>query len=123
MRKKLCFEDATMYYNKWVSGIAQKEMGAQPTTLRDLFGKGKEPQHPNEVKAPKIIPFPLENTIPQLTNLYISVKNLRKLFANGLHNPVLEKNESAKIKINTVLKQLHEMDTKLESMFKLLETL
>jgi len=123
MKKKLCFEDAMMYYNKWVSGIASKETAAQQVSLKDLFGHPNMDQHPNTIKAGKPAPFPLENTIPQLTNLLVSVKNLQNLFKNSLANPVLENNANAKDKINLVLKQLTKMDSDLENMFKTLETL
>lgn len=123
MKKKLCFEDAMMYYNKWVSGIASKETAAQQVSLKDLFGHPNIEQHPNTAKTNKPAPFPLENTIPQLTNLLVSVKNLQNLFKNSLSNPVLENNANAKDKINLVLKQLTKMDSDLENMFKTLETL
>lgn len=123
MKKKLCFEDAMMYYNKWVSGIASKETAAQQVSLKDLFGHPNIEQHPNTTKVDKPAPFPLENTIPQLTNLLVSVKNLQNLFKNSLANPVLENNANAKDKINLVLKQLTKMDSDLENMFKTLETL
>lgn len=114
MKKKLLFEEI-MQYNKWVSGIASRELGSQRVTLRDLFDKSVN-QFPNDAKADKVLPYPLPSVIEQLGDLYINACNASNMFKGALNNPVVKENESAKesikivaAKLDTIIKELKEI--------------
>lgn len=114
MKKKLLFEEV-MQFNKWVSGIASRELGSQRVTLRDLFDKSVN-QSPNDVKTDKVLPYPLPSVIEQLGELYLNAENSKNLFKSSLNNPVIQKNPEAK-------KQVEIMVEKLEYVLKILKTL
>lgn len=50
MKKTVVFEDATMAYNRWVQGIASREMSSTQVPLRDLVDK-RSNQLPGETNA------------------------------------------------------------------------
>ncbi len=58
------FEDTTMAYNRWVQGIASRELGATQTPVRDLLDK-KKSQMPGETNAPKT-PHPILDNTPEI---------------------------------------------------------
>lgn len=115
MKKKLLFEEV-MNYNKWVSGIASRELASQRVTLKDLFDKSVN-QYPNDVKADKAIPYPLPNTVQQLGDLYINACNARNMFKNSLSNPVVQENEPAKKYIAYVIEKLDNIINDLKGIF------
>lgn len=114
MKKKLLFEEV-MQYNKWVSGIASRELGSQRVTLRDLFDKSVN-QSPDDAKADKALPYPLPSVIEQLGELFLNAENSMNLFKTSLNNPVIQKNPEAK-------KQVEFMVKKLDVVMKILKTL
>ena len=113
MKKKLLFEEI-MQYNKWVSGIASRELASQRVTLKDLFDKTTD-QSPNNAKADKPLPYPLPSVIEQLGDLYINACNSQMLFKQALENPVVKKNETAKEQCHFVLKKLNNIIDELKS--------
>lgn len=104
-----------MQYNKWVSGIASRELGSQRVTLRDLFDKSVN-QSPDDAKADKALPYPLPSVIEQLGELFLNAENSMNLFKTSLNNPVIQKNPEAK-------KQVEFMVKKLDVVMKILKTL
>jgi len=97
-----------MNYNKWVSGIASRELATQRVSLKDLFSKTVQ-QHPNDVKADKALPYPITNTIEQLGDLYIKAGNSIVLFKLALKNPVIQKNKDAKEKILNIINKMQQI--------------
>jgi len=114
VKKKLLFEEV-MQFNKWVSGIASRELGSQRVTLRDLFDRSVN-QSPNDVKTDIVLPYPLPSVIEQLGELYLNAENSKNLFKKSLRNPVIQKNPEAKKKVEIMV-------TKLENILKILKTL
>jgi len=115
VKKKLLFEEV-MNYNKWVSGIASRELASQRVTLKDLFDKSVN-QYPNDVKADKAIPYPLPSVVEQLGDLYIKTCNAKMLFASSLNNPVIQENEPAKKYVLDVIKKLTNIINELKGIF------
>lgn len=105
MRKNVLFEDV-LNYNKWVSGIASRELASQRVTLSDLFNKTYADQHPNDAKADPILPFPLQNVIPQIGDLFIYACNAKSLFEDSLKNPVIQKNTAATAAVKQIVDKL-----------------
>ena len=115
MKKKLLFEEI-MQYNKWVSGIASRELGSQRVTLKDLFDKSVN-QYPNDVKADKVLPYPIPSIIEQLGDLYINACNAKNMFKTALNNPVVKENEDAKNTVIDVTKRLDVIINELKEIF------
>lgn len=109
----MLFEEI-MQYNKWTSGIASRELATQRVTLKDLFNKTVY-QHPNDVRADKVLPYPIPSTIEQLGDLYIKTNNSIQLFKQSLRNPVIQQNKEAKLKILSIVKRLEIINKILKS--------
>lgn len=105
MKNKLLFEDATMYYNKWVQGIAKGEFGTQRLKFKDIVNTNKdhESQSPNTTKADPISPYPLPNTVSIFGDLIINTSNALTLFKNALKNPAIKKNKQMEEEINEIV--------------------
>lgn len=122
MKKTVLFEDFTNHYNKWVSGIASRELGSQRVTLRDLFDKSVTDQLPGAAKAEKVLPYPLPNVIKQIGELYLNASNTRNLFNDSLKNPVINKNESALKTVKQAVEKLDIILDEINHIFKITET-
>ena len=115
MKKKLLFEEI-MQYNKWTSGIASRELGSQRVTLKDLFDKSVN-QYPNDVKADKVMPYPIPSIIEQLGDLYINACNAKSMFKTALNNPVVNENDDAKNTVVNIVKRLDIIINELKEIF------
>ncbi len=119
MKKKLIFEDATMYYNKWVQGIAGKEFGTQQLKFKDIINANKdhESQSPNDAKAGNIMPYPLPSTVSVFGDLIIHTSNALTMFKSSLKNPAIKKNKQMEEEIAEIVAVLKESLTVLNSYF------
>ena len=122
MKKTVLFEDFTNYYNKWVSGIASRELGFQRVTLKDLFDKSVTDQLPGSAKAEKVLPFPLPSVVEQVGELYLNATNTRALFNDSLKNPIINKNESAFETVKQVVQKLDNIINEINQIFKITDT-
>jgi hypothetical protein len=116
VKTKLLFEEV-MQYNKWVSGIASRELGTQQVTLKDLFDKTVD-QFPNDAQADKVLPYPINGVIQQLGDLYINACNSRMLFKGALKNPIVQENKLAKQQVLNIIEKLTKIINELKSIFK-----
>jgi len=98
--------DEVMQYNKWVSGIASRDLSTQRVSLNDIFDTNKNPQIPGAVKAGNDLPYPLRNVINQLGDLYVNSSNSVELFKQALNNPNIKFNDDAKTYIISAIKKL-----------------
>jgi len=101
MKKRVLFEDASMYYNKWVSGIASGEFESQKIGLKDILKQNEEhlDQSPNLAKVGNVLPYPIPNAVSILGELITSTSNSLALFRTSLKNPVVQKDKKAKAEI------------------------
>jgi len=86
------WEDSSQMYNKWVSGIAKRDLQPELITVADIVNRFR-----NNSQAPKTFPFPLENLLNLLGDIFIQCANTRRLLASSFSNPVI-KDDSGKIK-------------------------
>ena len=111
MKNKLTLEDATMMYNRWVSGQANKEFNAMHVKYKDLLGKG-EPgdtdQGPNTAKAGNVLPYQIINAVNTIESLITSTHSAIKEFNDALKHPVIAKDKEAKEEINNITTQLNQ---------------
>lgn len=119
MKKKLLFEDATMYYNKWVQGIAGREFGTQRLRFKDIVNANQdhESQSPNTAKADNVIPYPLPNTVSIFGDLIIHTSNALTMFKSSLKNPAIKKNKQMEEEINEIIDTLKKSLNELNSYF------
>lgn len=115
MKHNLLFEEV-MAYNKWVSGMASRELGTQRVTLKDLLTKHID-QSPNNSKAEKPLPYPIPNVIEQLGDMYIKACNSKSLFTQALNNPVIQKNKEAEEQVKKIILKLDGIITMLKQIF------
>jgi len=118
VRKKLVFEDI-LNYNKWVSGIASRELATQKVTLKDIFNGPSTEQSPNDAKADPVVPYPLQNTVQQIGELYINATNAKQSVLSSLNNPVLKDNKIAKEAVKGVLERLDIIINTVQDIIKL----
>jgi hypothetical protein len=92
MKKYPINEDTSMIYNKWVSGIAKRELQPEVITVADIINRFRNNQQPK-----RILPYPLSNILDFLGEIFVQCANLRGLLNQSFKNPVIKEN-SEKIK-------------------------
>jgi hypothetical protein len=108
MKKRVLFEDASMYYNKWVQGIASGELASQKIGLKDILKQNEEhlDQSPNIPQHNTAMPYPIPNAVSVLGDLITTLSNALNLFRQTLKNPVLEKKKAARAEIILIITAL-----------------
>jgi len=76
------------YGNRFVSGIASRELKSNPIQMASLFNNNE--QHPNEVKADKLIPNELSSVPEVLGQLELNIDNLINSYSTALQNPAFK---------------------------------
>lgn len=95
--KKL-YEDSTLPYgNRFVAGIASRELKSNPIQMSSLFDTLK--QHPNDNKAENVIPAELQPVPQVLGQLELNIDNLINSYDTALQNPVFKKKNYLKAAI------------------------
>jgi len=69
-------EDSQMIYNRWVSGIASRELKGQTLTVDDLIQK-YSPQ--GSTLAPKNLPYPLDKIFESLADNFVKLSNSKMI--------------------------------------------
>jgi hypothetical protein len=85
-------EDSQMLYNKWVRGIATRELQPEIITLSDIVNRFR-----NNNKAPKKLPYPLDSVVDFLGDIFVKCADLRRTLAQGVVSPLI-KDKASKIK-------------------------
>ena len=112
-----------MAYNRWVQGIAARDMGSTPVSLSKLLGLSDEyDQSPNNVKVPKQLHPLLDNTAGIVGNAYLSLSNLKQKIDLLLRSNAIESKEERE-KILKIRRQIIRTIIKFKRVVKLLEEL
>ena len=69
-------EDTQMIYNRWVSGIATRELKGQTLTVDDLIKKFS-PE--GATLAPKILPYPLDKIFESLEDNFVKLSGSKMI--------------------------------------------
>jgi len=119
VKKRILFEDATSYYNKWVSGQAAREFATQKVSLKDIVKKNEEhsEQSPNGAKAEPVLPYPIPNAVTALGEVSISLSNTLGLFRAALKNPTVQEHPETKAEVTTVINALLRASQEINEMF------
>jgi len=116
VKKKLTFEDATMGYNKWVSGIAAREFSAQKTKFEDLFGTNKNvDQSPNNAKADNVLPYELTQAAPILADLIEKTTYTIQSFEKVKEADSVKKSKKATAEVEDIILHLKKSYRQLEA--------
>lgn len=108
-KKTLLSEDNQMMYNKWVSGIAKREVPADVITVDDIVNRFR-----NDLsgRAPKQLPFPLTLLLDFIGNIFIQTADLRRTLVDSIHYPII-KDSDKKVKavkiINKKIKEIQDI--------------
>lgn len=108
-------EDSSMIYNKWVSGIAKRDLDSDVITVNDIVDRFR-----NRTEAPKILPYPLNYILDFLGELFVQSANLRRLLAQSINNPIVKENKE---KILAVKEINEKMDKIQQIIFSVTEDL
>lgn len=123
MKKKILFEDATMGYNKWVSGMAAREFSSQRLRFKDLVNKGMDvDQSPNDAKASNVIPYPLGSTVSILGDLLLLTTNALRDFKAAQDNPLIKDKPKAKQEVEIIVKHLGASLHEIEELFRVISS-
>lgn len=98
---KIITEDSAKIYNKWVSGIAKRELQPEVITVSDIVNRFRN--RPEQIRT---FPYPLQNIVDFLGELFVQAANLRRLLSASLGNPVIKESKSKIIAIRTLNEKL-----------------
>jgi len=98
---KKFYEDTTMPYgNRFVAGIASREIKSNPMSLSSVFSK--DLQEPNNAKADNVLPHELQNVSDLIGNMALSIDNLHSAYDSALSNPNIEDKEVVKDALSVI---------------------
>ena len=119
MKKKVLFEDATMQYNKWVSGQAAREFSSQRMKFKDLVSQTHDTdQSPNTAKADNVLPYQLVNAASIIGGLVSDTSSAINAFKSSLDNPVVKKDEKIQAEVKELLAHLKDSMNCLNNLIK-----
>lgn len=104
--QKLLFEDFNKIYNKWVSGIAKREAPANVITVDDVVNQYR---NNTDYDAPKELPFPLDRSLPLLSDIFTKIAAYKGVLEQASSNPVIKENKES-------IKQLKKIWNKMQTM-------
>jgi hypothetical protein len=90
-KTKMIKEDNQMMYNKWVSGIAKKEAPPEVITVDDIQNRYRNNFN---YRAPSQLPFPLNNFLDFLGNLFVKSADMRRTLGHAVHYPIIKEGEN-----------------------------
>ena len=102
-RPSVLSEDSQKLYNKWVSGIATRDLQPEVITVADIVNRYR-----NTTDAPKRLPFPLELALDYLGDIFVKCADFRRQLQNSLVNPVVKDNAEG-------MKAIRELNKKMEA--------
>lgn len=89
-RPSVLNEDSMKLYNQWVSGIAKRDLQPEVITVADIVNRYR-----NRTQASKQLPFPLNNAVDALGDLFVKCADMRRLMASSISYPVIKENENS----------------------------
>jgi len=104
-------EDSQMIYNRWVSGIATRELKGQTLTVDDLVAK-YTPQ--GNTLAPKILPYPLDKIFESLADNFAKLSNSKMLCEVSKNNPIIASKKEKLAELQQVIEKIQKAQKILE---------
>lgn len=106
-RPSVLSEDSAMLYNKWVSGIAKRDLQPEVITVDDIVNRFR-----NTDKAPPILPYPLDKILDFIGDLFVKCADFRRTLASSVSNPLIKdsKNKIQAIRsLNEKIKKIQDI--------------
>lgn len=107
---KLLREDSSKIYNKWVSGIAKRELQPEVITVSDIINRFRN--RPEQIKS---FPYPLQNIVDFLGELFVQAANLRRLLSASLSNPVIKESKTKIVAVRAINEKLDRIQNEIFS--------
>lgn len=96
-------EDNTMMYNRWVQGIATRDLKGNNIMMSDLKKVSDTQNYTNSdigypfIQCPKKLPFPLDTIYDDIAGFLIDYSNIMEKLTRSLQNPVTTGEDRVKI--------------------------
>jgi len=78
-----------MLYNKWVSGIAKRDLQPEVITVNDIVNRFR-----NRNEPAINLPYPLDVVLDFLGDIFVRCADLRRTLARGVSNPIISQSKS-----------------------------
>ena len=122
-KKKIAFNDLTQLIaedqvgmsDKWATGISGRFHRPQAITLIDLLKKTDDPQHPNRARAPQGMPHNAQMMVELVGEAILKVEEIAKAIGYAKSNPVIEGNERAHLRLDTMVNKVDRIKKIVES--------
>lgn len=107
-------EDDQMMYNKWVQGIATRDLKGNNIVLSDLKQQSNSQNYTNsdigapDIKLPKKLPYPLDTIYDDLAGFVVNYSNIIEKLKRGKDNPINKDN--TKEKYNDLIKEFKKIE-------------
>ena len=95
-------EDDKMMYNRWVQGIATRDLKGNNILLSDLKQQSGTQNYTNSdvgapnYKLPKKLPYPLDTIYDDLAGFIVSYSNILEKLKRGAENPITKGKDKEK---------------------------
>lgn len=95
-------EDDTMMYNKWVQGIATRDLKGNNIVLSDLKQQSDSQNYTNSdvgapnIRLPKKLPYPLDTIYDDLAGFVVAYSNILEKLKKGSENPITKEKDKEK---------------------------
>lgn len=99
-------EDNQNIYNKWVSGIAKREAPAEVITVSDIQNRYRNNL---SYQAPQQFPYPLNNLMDFLGNLFVKSAELRRLLGTAANYPLFKQDTKKIEAIKSINKKINDI--------------
>lgn len=96
-------EDNTMMYNRWVQGIATRDLKGNDIMMSDLKKVSDTQNYTNSdigypfIQIPKTLPYPLSTIYDDIAGFVIDYSNIMEKLTRSLQNPVTTGEDRVKI--------------------------
>jgi len=91
-------------YNKWVSGIAKRDLQPEVITVADIVNRFR-----NRYDKPAVLPYPLNLMVDRLGDLFVKCAELRKSLVNSFVNPNIRDDASKIQAIRSLNNKINEI--------------
>lgn len=111
-------EDSQMLYNKWVRGVATRQLQPDVISVSDIINRFR-----NNNQASKILPYPLDKVVDFLGDLFVKCADLRRTLAQGASSPLIKDSANKIRAVRELNSQIQEIQEKIFACTKTLNKL
>ena len=104
-------EDTQMIYNRWVSGIATRELKGQTLTVDDLVKKYTPDA---SYMAPKTLPYPLDKIFESLADNFSKLSTTKVICEMSKNNPLIGSKKEKLDQLEQVISKIQQAQKTLE---------